>query len=369
MKYDFIISGEIGVGYDWWTGQRGTTAQQVRAFLDNRKDEEVHIAVSSPGGHVDAGLEIYQAIVDHGNCHMHIIGMTASAATFLCMGAKSVDMVDGSLMLIHPASTLVAEWTAANKTELDSIIARFQKDREDLDTIDKVIASLYAKRCGKSVEDCIAKMEKAAWLTAEDAKDFGLIDEIRDDAEGKCKKRKCNLYTNAIFKEYGLPPFPQTAAIPAVVDENGEPSQSFLEKTVEKIKAIFHNEPAQKSNIMKKFTNIMAVLAIASLLNDDKENVLLNEEQATKIDDHLASQDAEIKSLKDKLTAAETEKTNVDAELKKAQDDLKAAQTQIENLKKAPGADTSLNAGAQDTKEDDDVLGRAKNLFDEVKDI
>lgn len=369
MKYDFIISGEIGVAWDWWTGLRGTTSKDVRDFLNKHQDEDVHIAVSSPGGHVDAGLEIYQAIVDHGKCHMHIIGMTASAATFLCMGAKSVDMVDGSLMLIHPVSTLIAEWTAANRTQLDSIISKFQKDREDLDTIDKVIASLYAKRCGKSVEDCLAKMDKAAWLTAQDAKDFGLIDNIRENVDDKCKKRKCNLYTNAIFKEYGLPPLPQPAvAVATVVDENGEPSQSFLEKTVEKIKAVFRNEPAQNSNTMKKFTNIMALLAVASLaVADNKLN--LDEEQATKIDDHLASQGAEIQSLKVKLTAAETEKTTLTNDLKKAQDDLKAAQTQIENLKKAPGADTSLNAGAQGTKEDDDVLGRAKKLFDEVKDI
>ena len=115
--------------------------------------------------------------------------MTASAATFLCMGAKSVDMVDGSLILIHNASTLVAEWTAANKGQLDQIIAKYQKERQDLDTIDKVIASLYSNRCGKKVEDCLAKMDKAAWLTAQDALDFGIIDEIRKD--DSCKKKKC----------------------------------------------------------------------------------------------------------------------------------------------------------------------------------
>ena len=46
MEYQFIISGEIGVAYDWWTGQRGTTAKDVRDFLNAHKDEEVHIAVS-----------------------------------------------------------------------------------------------------------------------------------------------------------------------------------------------------------------------------------------------------------------------------------------------------------------------------------
>lgn len=152
MEYQFIISGEIGVAYDWWTGQKGTTTKEVRDFLAAHKDEEVHIAVSSPGGYVDAGLEIYQLVKDHGKVHMHILGMTASAATFLTMGAQSVDMVDGSLMLIHNASTAVMEWQSANKKQLDEIIAKYQKEREDLNTIDKVIASLYAKSQARALK-------------------------------------------------------------------------------------------------------------------------------------------------------------------------------------------------------------------------
>ena len=109
MEYQFVISGQIGVGYDWWTGQSGTTAKAVRAFLDQHKGQEVHVAVSSPGGDVAQGLEMYDAIKNHGGVCIHIVGMTASAATFLCMGAKSIDMVDGSLMLIHNASMVVDE--------------------------------------------------------------------------------------------------------------------------------------------------------------------------------------------------------------------------------------------------------------------
>ena len=40
MEYKFIISGQIGVAFDWWTGQRGTTANMVRDFLNEHKEEE-----------------------------------------------------------------------------------------------------------------------------------------------------------------------------------------------------------------------------------------------------------------------------------------------------------------------------------------
>lgn len=215
MKYQFVISGIIGQEYDWWTGQRGTTTRMVREFLEKHPDEEVDIAICSPGGRVDPGLEIYDAFVNHGKVNAHVIGMTASAATFLTMGAKHVDMVEGSLMLIHNASNTVFEWGSANKEELDRIIEKYQKMRKDLDTIDKVIGSIYAKKTGKSLEECMNKMTSAAWLSPQDCLDFGLIDEIRKDPEetqNVVNNRKSYLNLN---KEYGLPSFPASATLSA----------------------------------------------------------------------------------------------------------------------------------------------------------
>ncbi len=48
MEYKSIIPGQIGVAFDWWTGQRGTTAKMV-VTTNEHQDEEVDIAVSSPG--------------------------------------------------------------------------------------------------------------------------------------------------------------------------------------------------------------------------------------------------------------------------------------------------------------------------------
>ena len=107
MKYDFYITGTIGEQFDWWTGQPGTTSAQVKNFLKENKDKEVTIAVSSPGGYIDEGITIAELIADHGKCNMVIIGMTASAATILCMKAKSVKIARGSLMLIHNSSQYI----------------------------------------------------------------------------------------------------------------------------------------------------------------------------------------------------------------------------------------------------------------------
>ena len=77
MKYDFYITGTIGEEFDWWTGQRGTTANMVKNFLEAHKDQEVNIAVSSLGGYIDDGLSICEYVKAHGKCNMIILVVIA----------------------------------------------------------------------------------------------------------------------------------------------------------------------------------------------------------------------------------------------------------------------------------------------------
>ena len=371
MEYQFIISGEIGVAFDWWTGQRGTTANQVKSFLDAHKDEDVHIAVCSPGGYVDAGLQIYQHIKNHGRVHCHIIGMTASAATFLTMGAKEVDMVDGSLMLIHNASTEVWEWQMANKEQLDQLIAFFQKERKDLDTIDRVIASLYAKRNGKSVEDCMEKMTAAAWLSPQDALDFGLIDSIVDDDDVKKKSNRLRTtFSNSIFKDFGLPSLPAdtTEDLSAVVDQEGNPAEGFLQKVTAGIKKrlpkLFTDE---STNPMKKvFTCLCALLAVQDFEVTDG-NVTLTEEQTGKIEGHVAQLEKDVKDAQAAEKAAKDAQTDLQKKLNQALQDVKERDQQIANLKKAPGAEDEVPAGEHVDEGAGEIT--AQSMLNEIKDM
>ena len=361
MEYQFIISGEIGVAFDWWTGQRGTTANQVKNFLDAHKDEDVHIAVCSPGGYVDAGLQIYQHIRNHGRVHCHIIGMTASAATFLAMGAKEVDMVDGSVMMIHNVSTVVEYWRSANKEQLDNIIAEMQKERKDLDTIDRVIASLYAKRNGKTVDECQEKMTAAAWLSPQDALDFGLIDSIVDDEDVKKKSNRLRTtFTNSIFKDFGLPSLPAdtTEQLAAVVDQEGNPAEGFLQKVTAVIKKrlpkLFTDEI---TNPMKKvFSCLCALLAVQDFEVTDGK-ISLTEEQAGTIEGHVAKQEKDLKDAKD----AQADLQN---KLDQALQDVRDRDEQIANLKKAPGAEDEGSAGEKGNGVQD--INSAAELFKSV---
>ena len=369
MEYQFIISGEIGVAFDWWTGQRGTTANQVKNFLDAHKDEDVHIAVCSPGGYVDAGLQIYQHIKNHGRVHCHIIGMTASAATFLTMGAKEVDMVDGSLMLIHNVSTQVLEWQMANKEQLDQIIAAFQKERKDLDTIDRVIASLYAKKNGKSVEDCMTKMTAANWLSPQDALDFGLIDHIVEDEDVKKKSNRLRTtFTNSIFKDFGLPSLPAdtTDGLSAVVDQEGNPAEGFMQKATAWMQKRYPKLFAKESiNPMTKkvLACLCALLGVQDFEVTDGK-ITLAEEDADKVEGQLDKLGKDLKAAKDAEKAAKDAQADLQTKLDQALQDVKDRDTQIANLKKAPGVEEPGSAGESANGAQD--INSATELFNSV---
>jgi hypothetical protein len=290
--------------------------------------------------------------------------MTASAATFLTMGAKEVDMVDGSLMLIHNVSTQVLEWQMANKEQLDQIIAAFQKERKDLDTIDRVIASLYAKKNGKSVEDCMTKMTAAAWLSPQDALDFGLIDHIVEDEDVKKKSNRLRTtFTNSIFKDFGLPSLPAdtTDGLSAVVDQEGNPAEGFMQKATAWMQKRFPKLFADDiTNPMKKvFTCLCALLAVQDFEVTDGK-VTLTEEQTGKIEGQLDQLGKDLKAAKDAQTDLQTK-------LDKALQDVQKRDQQIANLKKAPGAEEKVPAGEHVDEGAGEIT--AQSMLNEIKDM
>lgn len=334
MKYGMMICGTIGAGYDWWSGTYGTRSKDVKAYLDAHPDEEVDIAVSSPGGYVDEGLTIYQLIKDHGHVNVHIMGMTASIATVLCMGAKHVDMSVGSTMLIHNASTGVTVWESANKEKLDEIIKLWQKQRNDLDTIDKVIASVYAKRSGKTSDEMLQQMSKENWLSPEQALELGLVDEVRD-LDDEDKKRQTNLakrFTNAYCSDLGLPPIQGVTA-------NDEPSKTFLEKAFTSLRDMFKNNNTI-SNMKKKFLNLQTILDRKDDFEVTGEKITLTDAEMQKIEDSLVQKQKDFEEKSTALDKAEQKVKDLEAQIAEKDKDIENKTKEIEVLKGAPGAET-----------------------------
>ena len=156
----------------------------VKSKLQPMKGKPCTVRINSYGGDVQTALDIRQQFIDHGQVTAYIIGMTASAATILAMGAHKVVMSRYALMLVHPCSAAVTNWGYYNKEELAKAIERLRKAQADLKTLDRVVASIYAAKVGDSnVGKMEALMHEARWIGAEEALRLGLIDEIDPDEE------------------------------------------------------------------------------------------------------------------------------------------------------------------------------------------
>ena len=346
MKYDLYLTGTVG---GW-----GISADYVKYILDKKKDQPVDVAICSLGGYVTTGLEIYELFKNHGQVTCYFLGMSASAATFMAMGAKKVVMSKNALILIHNAMGAVFEWGNMNKEQLDELVKRLQFQRSQLNTIDDVLAEIYAEKSGKPVDDVKAKMKVAAWIKATDAKDFGLVDEVTEPEQMPTNVR--NIYTNSLIKDMGLPALPK-GFNPETGEEN--PTTGVLQKVVEMLKGLMP-EPATNyshNKMIKVFTAVMALLSITDGFKPDEQgNVSLTQDQLKTIDDELKKQNDACKQASDVL---KKQKSTID-QLTKKKNDL---EEQVKNLKGSAGTKEEEKVdGAENT------LSAASELFNSIKD-
>lgn len=179
-NYHIFLKGEVG---SRWSGN--FTSDMVNWILDKHKDSEVNVLINSLGGYTHEGLAISSLFKIHGNVHVHFIGMSASAATIAAMGAKRISIDADAMFLVHRCSNLVFEWDYMNSDQLDEHIKKLEKQRDDQKNIDACVAGLYSRRCKKSKDELLELMSKDSWLTAQQALEWGFVDEITDDAEDK----------------------------------------------------------------------------------------------------------------------------------------------------------------------------------------
>lgn len=342
-NYDLFLTGTVG-----WS----ISADYVRFVLDKKKGKPVDVAICSLGGYVDTGLQIYELFKNHGEVNVDFIGMSASAATFMAMGAKNIRMAKNALILIHNSMTWVGEYGSRNKEQIDAAIDRLKFTRNQLSTIDDILAQIYADRNGKSVDDVKAKMKVAAWIKASDAKDFGIVDEVIESV--KVEDKASNMISNSIINDMGLPAIPEGFNL-----ETGEQISpaGTLQKAMELLKGLKNSFAVNSTNKMVTiFKNVMAVLSIKDGFQpNEKGEITLTQDQMKKIDDLLKSQDDACKQARNLIDSLKTEN-------KQLKDDVNAKTQEINDLK--GGAGETGNGG---TKVEDEGLNGAAELWNSIE--
>lgn len=154
---------------------------ELKARLDTAPPGPINVRICSPGGSFSEALAIYRLFRDRGGVTAYIHGMTASAATIIAMGAARVVMAPESVMLIHCTSAFVDIWEQSNAADLLRTISDLDSSRNDLLTFDAVLADLYAARTHRPAAEMATLMKEERWLTASEALQLSLIDEIQGE--------------------------------------------------------------------------------------------------------------------------------------------------------------------------------------------
>ena len=194
---DATISIYEPIGYDYWTGE-GMTAKRMAGILRNVGGKDVTVNINSPGGDVFEGLAIYNLLKEHpGKVTVKVIGLAASAASFIAMAGDEIQMAKASFMMIHNAWMVVA----GDRNDLAEVSVW-------LTQFDETLASIYADRTGKKAADIAALMDVETWMNGEAAIDNGFADSILGDEVEKdsSKAAKNSLYKlDAALAQAGMP--------------------------------------------------------------------------------------------------------------------------------------------------------------------
>ena len=134
------------------------------------KEADIDLYLMSPGGSVNAGLAIYDTMQHVSNdVQTYCIGQASSMAAFLlAAGAKGK-----RFSLSHSRIMIHQPWGGAQGTAADIAI-----QAEEIVRLRRVLNELYAKHTGQSVDRIHQDCDRDRFMDAEEAKTYGLIDEI-----------------------------------------------------------------------------------------------------------------------------------------------------------------------------------------------
>ena len=347
-NYHLHLRGYVG-GYDF-------DSRHVQNVLTANKNKPVDVLIDSLGGSVATALTIASAFRDHGDVHVHFVGMNASAATIASMGAKSITMDSSAMYLVHKCSSEFFQWASLNADQLEQQIADLTQMKTDLEKIDVNVATMYAKRCGKEKDELLALMKVGGWLNATEAHEWGFVDEITDEAEDAAP-----VLTDSVASAMAAVGMP----IPNMPIQSSSQFQKFLVALTEffagkKEASVAGSQLEPQANqpkpeiTMKKFPFLAAVLLLADAqltLADGKFPT--DETQLNLIEDALKKASENAQALTDaeaRATAAEQKLTEAQNQLAAANANLATANARIEELGKQPGDTTQQvhnNAGGQ----------------------
>ena len=145
------------------------TAQLLFLEAEDPK-KEIYLYINSPGGLVTAGLGIYDTMqYVKPDISTLCIGQAASMGSFLLAAGtkgKRFSLPNSRVMVHQPSAGFEGQ------------VTDIEIHANEVSSLKKRLNEIYSKHTGKSVDEVKSALERDNFMTAEVAKDFGLIDEV-----------------------------------------------------------------------------------------------------------------------------------------------------------------------------------------------
>ena len=152
-----------------WMGWRDITApMDIAAVLDAAAGEPVTLLINSPGGSMPVGVEIASLLRRYGGKTEALFqGMGASAATMAATGCQRILAEPGAVLCYHcPSMGVDGDWQA------------HQKATDELRNLRESAINVYMTRTSKSREEIGALLDADKVISAQQAMEYGLVDEV-----------------------------------------------------------------------------------------------------------------------------------------------------------------------------------------------
>ena len=148
-------------------------------FLESEHPKKpIAMYINSPGGVVTSGFAIYDTMQYISSpVHTTCMGFAASMGSFLLMAGEP-----GQRIALPNARIMIHQGSGGFQGKVSDI----ERHAKDVKETQQKINELYAKHCGRTVEEVAAALDRDTFMSADEAKDWGLVDIVqgtRDESE------------------------------------------------------------------------------------------------------------------------------------------------------------------------------------------
>ena len=147
-----------------------TVVQAQLMFLDNASKDDITMHIDSPGGSVKSGLSMVD-VMEYIKCDIRTVntGMAASMGSVL-LGAGT----KGKRASLRHSKTMLHQSSGGFRGNIQDA----EIDWQEWQKVNHELFVLLGEYCGKDPEVVKADASRDLWLSADEALDYGIIDEV-----------------------------------------------------------------------------------------------------------------------------------------------------------------------------------------------